>query len=597
MNGISDRSRNLRVTEVSIRSFRGVPRDLRLDFRPSPGAQPASLLLAGDNGTGKSSVVDALEFALQARIGRRRSLNKLGAPALRSFAVSEAPVVSAGLSDGTTVLRPLEMDDDGRLFLTERTPHEAFSAFPFVLRRADLLRFLEAPDQQRQVIFFDYFLGSRPTQTSPEEVVQEDDDLEEIKIERIEVKKRRRELVAELARRLHIDVEAIPLGTAEFDRFAHQSIYRGLSPSKARKRGITLRLPDGVPELVKEVSRANRAVESANNRLRHYEQLQAAQPAKAGARLEAMLLNASERLSDAFLRISGTKFVESLELELGAITEVSLTLRVRLRDGQLVPITSVLSEANLDLLALLVFLVIAKTASEEEGQARFLVLDDVLQSIDATIRVAVVDYLLTEFKTWQLMLTVHDRLWREQLKALFQRHGHQLVEKEIVRWTFDEGPVIRDAQQTAADSLRRALEYADRTMICAQAGVLLEAICDHLSWTLETSVVRKQGDRYTLGDLWPGVRKALRKLGAGAEVDAADMWIHLRNLAGAHYNEWAAALSEYEADQFGSAVLELFAAVHCAKCLTWVAGRDGTYACRCGETTLETGRSPSSLSN
>ena len=46
-----------RLTEITMRAFRGVPDELRLEL---PGE--CSLVVVGDNGTGKSSIADALEF-------------------------------------------------------------------------------------------------------------------------------------------------------------------------------------------------------------------------------------------------------------------------------------------------------------------------------------------------------------------------------------------------------------------------------------------------------------------------------------------------------------------------------------------------------
>lgn len=63
----------------------------------------------------------------------------------------------------------------------------------------------------------------------------------------------------------------------------------------------------------------------------------------------------------------------------------------------------VLSEANLDLLALLVFTSIAKAAAEQ-AQDRVLVLDDVVQSIDTTIRTRLLEYLASHLADWQLVM-------------------------------------------------------------------------------------------------------------------------------------------------------------------------------------------------
>ena len=53
----------IRVESITIREFRGI-RDLTLDFKGN------NFAICGPNGTGKSGVVDALEFALTGNVSR-----------------------------------------------------------------------------------------------------------------------------------------------------------------------------------------------------------------------------------------------------------------------------------------------------------------------------------------------------------------------------------------------------------------------------------------------------------------------------------------------------------------------------------------------
>ena len=128
--------------------------------------------------------------------------------------------------------------------------------------------------------------------------------------------------------------------------------------------------------------------------------------------------------------------------------------------------------------------------------------------------------------------------------------------------------------------------------ICAEAGLLLERCCNHLSHTLPISVTRRRDDRYTLGDLWPGVLKSLKNTSAKGPAVEVDRWLHLRNLLGAHFNEWANTLSRLESEAFGIAVRDLTQLLWCAKCENWVdAVRVGVskitgWSCRCGRTAV-----------
>jgi hypothetical protein len=175
---------------------------------------------------------------------------------------------------------------------------------------------------------------------------------------------------------------------------------------------------------------------------------------------------------------------------------------------------------------------------------------------------------------------------------LFRHHGIQVLDKEIVRWHFDTGPLIQDGRVDRDQPLLDALETSDTVRICSAAGLLLEEICTHLSWALPISVQRKRGDKYELGDLWPGVLKILRKSSIKEVGESVDRWLHLRNALGAHYNEWARAASLEEARAFGESVVELYWAVHCDSCHRWLeAVSDRAWQCRCSQIRLESVKS------
>ncbi len=146
---------------------------------------------------------------------------------------------------------------------------------------------------------------------------------------------------------------------------------------------------------------------------------------------------------------------------------------------------------------------------------------------------------------------------------------------------------MRSSSADPAASVRKALREGSATSIAMEAGRLLEAICDTLSWTFSVSIVRKRADRYTIGDLWPAVRKELRKTNLAETAEEIDRYLLLRNLLGAHVNEWAEGASLTEVRRLGSSVVALLDATYCADCRQWIApaGRDA-WACRCRATVL-----------
>jgi hypothetical protein len=265
------------------------------------------------------------------------------------------------------------------------------------------------------------------------------------------------------------------------------------------------------------------------------------------------------------------------------LAATSIQLQVELADGKLVEPQSVLSEGYQDLLTLLFFLEVSHAAARR-GQARMLILDDVLQSVDAGVRVGLLSYLLGRFSDWQLFITVHDRLWREQLISLMRQRNHRVVEREVVGWSSDSAPLLRVATFDPRAPLQRALAEGNPASICAEAGRLLEHLLNVMTWTLPTSVTRRQGDKYTIGDMWPGVLKVLGTTDIADIARDVDTWLHLRNLLGAHYNEWADALPLSDATSFGTSVLRLFSQLLCEACHQWVLpnGFRTTWSCKCG---------------
>jgi len=119
-------------------------------------------------------------------------------------------------------------------------------------------------------------------------------------------------------------------------------------------------------------------------------------------------------------------------------------------------------------------------------------------------------------------------------------------------------------------------------MTAAATGILLEEICQELSWRLGASVPRRQGDRYTLGDLWPGVAKLLRKVGLAARVDSVNQRLEIRNLLGGHFNDYADSIAWSDIRLLAEDVLAIYGAVYCDLCDDWIAKRGDATTCRCG---------------
>lgn len=99
---------------------------------------------------------------------------------------------------------------------------------------------------------------------------------------------------------------------------------------------------------------------------------------------------------------------------------------------------------------------------------------------------------------------------------------------------------------------------------------------------MNISLHRKSDDKYTLGELWPGIFKILKKTPMQLDVENINHLLFIRNFIGCHYNEWAESLSDMEVQSFAHSVQELYEKVFCTNCLNWLTKKDKIYSCNCG---------------
>ena len=134
----------LKIKQVNAKGIRGIVDGPSLSL-PSGG-----LILCGDNGTGKSSYVDAIEKALT---GNCSSLEKVGQGVSWSkqghHLSSDDPSISITLTDGNkNVVIDLDMDTS-TLDNQTRTFLDAAQQHSFILRRRTLLNFIDAKPSER----------------------------------------------------------------------------------------------------------------------------------------------------------------------------------------------------------------------------------------------------------------------------------------------------------------------------------------------------------------------------------------------------------------------------------------------------------------
>ena len=554
----------MRIKQVSINSFRGIPKNILINF-PIRNDKPTSLIILGDNGVGKSSIVDAIEFGLQGHISQVRIFNVSTMPSIKSFTSNKLPEIKIILENDELIHRKVILDEQG-ILTNLKGPHKYFNVSPFVLRRHDILRFINSSVAERILVFSNYLRDGE--QNWYEHPI---DELNRLQEERLKQKDKRDNLRKMLAKELKVDIEEIPFTRKEINELVKTKIYRGVSKKKFEAQGFKIKINEKAVLLSEDVIKAIESYRQLKNEISKYSITANINtfPKHLLGQLNDFLGKVSDRLTLSFLQISPLKFLEKIEIKYSYDNVLALIVSLKLKNNTSCSPNELLSEANLDLLALLFFLAFVQE-SATRGQSKLLILDDVLQSIDSTIRVNFISFLLKNFSDWQFIITAHDKLWQRQLNELLNVYGHQYVNLSIVDWAFEDGPIIQPQTGSIDESLHNAILANDLIGICSQSGILLEQICDGLSKNLNTTIQRKVDDKYTLGDLFPSIIKTLKKTDLRALVEDVEKWLHLRNLIGAHFNEWALTLSLEEARLFGNSVKSLFDKVRCNKCSTWL---------------------------
>ncbi|MFH9586863.1 AAA family ATPase [Streptomyces luteogriseus] len=563
----------MRIRRLTVQGFRGISQSVTLHFSNADSGSVASCLLIGENGAGKSSFVDALEFCLSGKFPTNPNMSKW--PYLQRLAnvsdFARESRVEVEFTDGSTYSRSV-VEVEGTWAMSPRSPHNLFQGAGFTLRREEIISFLRTPPDKRYGVFASFMRSAIAAAEVPQEATDAVAKAEAVREAR---RKSRDNAARTLARKMKLNyrrVEPALQGIPTFNGwFASQGYVKKQDERGGRK------LSREREAVYRQAALVRREVEQF---IAATEQMNRQKQVASKAPLIALLAEVGGSLTESFKRISpSAQTVASVELMLSP-DKAEIDLDVLLMNGLRLRAEHYFSEANLDLLALLLFLSLMKFAAKN-GQPKIMALDDVLQSVDASIRVKVAQYLLSEFGNWQLLVTFHDRLWREQFGAVFATK-HQFLERELVDWGLESGPKLIEAKRDPSSALRDSLISNDSRLICGNAGFLLEVMSDWMSKSLQTSVTRRYGDKYTLGDTWPGVLKRLRKTSmcqAGLLVDSY-MW--LRNIHGAHYNEWATDLSMTDAHAFAVSVLSLWDGIWCPLCREPVGKHGDLLHCRCG---------------
>ncbi|WP_457945401.1 hypothetical protein [Caproiciproducens sp. LBM24188] len=247
------------------------------------------------------------------------------------------------------------------------------------------------------------------------------------------------------------------------------------------------------------------------------------------------------------------------------------------------------SEAHLDTLGLSIFLALYKRECLKNKDLKFLILDDILTSVDAAHRINIINLLFTEFKEHQLIITTHDIVLYKEILELEKLYGgnNKFRNIEICEWVKDEGPILDDTKS----EIEKLIELmnnprTDKSILASATGLFLELLLSKLRYSLELSIPAKYQDKYTISDIWNNLYSQLKKnkefYNLNSKVlDAINSSKFIRNTNGCHYNEWAQGVSKDEIKQFTNNVISFYEVIYCSKCNSLIKKNNEDYQCNC----------------
>lgn len=170
-----------------------------------------------------------------------------------------------------------------------------------------------------------------------------------------------------------------------------------------------------------------------------------------------------------------------LNLEKGRATGRSAEIQLSYYNVSTKPAYKVLSESLLNSLGLAIYFTCIK---QFNTQTKFIVLDDIMNSLDMGHRDTLLDLISQEFADYQIILFTHDLYWFQKIQRIFP----DWLTKKIKGWDYKTGPKI-DLAKINKDEVNELLQ--DSTKI-EQAGSLftrrLEGILNELCENLHAKL-------------------------------------------------------------------------------------------------------------
>lgn len=193
----------------------------------------------------------------------------------------------------------------------------------------------------------------------------------------------------------------------------------------------------------------------------------------------------SSLIEEYFVILRQDKDIKNIKIDFNVTKKAegrSAEIQLSYYDVKVKPAYKVLSESLLNSLGLSVYFACVRKFNKDCG---FIVLDDIINSLDIHHRETIINLLEEKFSDFQVILFTHDDLWFERLQTRFPHW----VRKKIKKWEYDTGPRI-DFAKTTKEELDSML-HEDETR-AKEAGMkfgeYLEGVLHELCEKIEAKI-------------------------------------------------------------------------------------------------------------
>lgn len=212
------------------------------------------------------------------------------------------------------------------------------------------------------------------------------------------------------------------------------------------------------------------------------------------------------------------------------------------------------SEGHIDSLGLCIFLAFAKASNKY----KFIILDDIIATVDMEHKERIARLLFEEFEGYTLLITTHSKLWFEQLKRISDTYSKKMTFMEILDWDEKIGPTL----SKSIPQEERIEEYVKQNdSFAAGNGIrrYFEFILDNVAKINGIRLPLKQ--HYTLDEYYKPTKKYFKDMFDGSEFqeyyegifNEIDKTVYMGNLM-SHNNEANYDLTINEIKLFRDAV-------------------------------------------